>query len=223
MIRDIPGLSGIRPGNPILASATSFARGSDQKERVACESCVQGTVCRNRFRSPIKPGWSCWTGCVPHPSRFVPPSLASQDFWSRAWGRAVLTHYHLTPRYTRLRERGLLTLADVAQALGISTATVKHWARGAAAPNWSTVSARASRASVRRSRWRRSGAYRRARRQAWRSERNLAMRRGGGRARGGATQEPQQPQGFVPHPSRFVPPSLASQDFWSRATRTPTS
>ena len=36
---------------------------------------------------------------------------------------------------------------------------------------------------------------------------NLAMRRGGGRARGGATQEPQQPQGFVPHPSRFVPPS----------------
>ena len=40
----------------------------------------------------------------------------------------------------------------------------------------------------------------------WRSERNLAMRRGGGRARGGATQEPQQPQGFVPHPSRFVPP-----------------
>ena len=26
----------------------------------------------------------------------------------------------------------------------------------------------------------------------WRSERNLAMRRGGGRARGGATQEPQQ-------------------------------
>ena len=41
----------------------------------------------------------------------------------------------------------------------------------------------------------------------WRSERNLAMRRGGGRARGGATQEPQQPQGFVPHPSRFVPPS----------------
>ena len=38
----------------------------------------------------------------------------------------------------------------------------------------------------------------------WRSERNLAMRRGGGRARGGATQEPQQPQGFVPHPSRFA-------------------
>ena len=37
----------------------------------------------------------------------------------------------------------------------------------------------------------------------WRSERNLAMRRGGGRARGGATQEPQQPQGFVPHPSRY--------------------
>ena len=43
------------------------------------------------------------------------------------------------------------------------------------------------------------------------------MRRGGGRACGGATQEPQQPQGFVPHPSRFVPPSPTSQDFWSRA------
>ena len=55
LIRDIPGLSGIRPGNPILAGATSFARGSDQKERVACESCVQGTVCRNRFRSPSSP------------------------------------------------------------------------------------------------------------------------------------------------------------------------
>ena len=88
LIRDIPGLSGIRPGNPTLAGATSFARGSDQKERVACESCVQGTVCRNRFPLAIKPGWSCWTGCVPHPSRFVPPS-PSQDFWSRAWaGRA---------------------------------------------------------------------------------------------------------------------------------------
>ena len=35
------------------------------------------------FPLAIKPGWSCWTGCVPHPSRFVPPSLASQDFWSR--------------------------------------------------------------------------------------------------------------------------------------------
>ena len=43
------------------------------------------------FPLAIKPGWSCWTGCVPHPSRFVPPSLASQDFWSRAWaGRAPL-------------------------------------------------------------------------------------------------------------------------------------
>ena len=44
------------------------------------------------FPLAIKPGWSCWTGCVPHPSRFVPPSLASQDFWSRAWaGRAETT------------------------------------------------------------------------------------------------------------------------------------
>ena len=41
----------------------------------------------------------------------------------------VRAHYHLTPRYARLRERGLLTLAEVAQALGISTATVKHWRR----------------------------------------------------------------------------------------------
>ena len=30
-------------------------------------------------------------------------------------------------------------------------------------------------------------------------------------------EKTQQTPGFVPHPSRFVPPSPASQDFWSRA------
>ena len=41
----------------------------------------------------------------------------------------VRHHYQLTSRYERLRERGLLTLAEVAQTLGISTATAKHWRR----------------------------------------------------------------------------------------------
>ena len=41
----------------------------------------------------------------------------------------VRDHYHLKPRYERLRERGLLTLGEVAHALGISTATAKHWRR----------------------------------------------------------------------------------------------
>jgi hypothetical protein len=41
----------------------------------------------------------------------------------------VRDHYHLKPRYERLRERGLLTLAEVARALTISTATAKHWRR----------------------------------------------------------------------------------------------
>jgi hypothetical protein len=39
----------------------------------------------------------------------------------------VRDHYHLKPRYERLRERGLLTLDEVAGALGISTATAKQW------------------------------------------------------------------------------------------------
>ena len=39
----------------------------------------------------------------------------------------VRDHYHLKPRYDRLRERGLLTLDEVARALGISTATAKQW------------------------------------------------------------------------------------------------
>jgi DNA invertase Pin-like site-specific DNA recombinase len=39
----------------------------------------------------------------------------------------VRDHYHLKPRYDRLRERGLLTLSEVADALGISTATAKQW------------------------------------------------------------------------------------------------
>jgi hypothetical protein len=39
----------------------------------------------------------------------------------------VRDHYQLTPRFDRLRARGLLTLDEVARALGISTATVKQW------------------------------------------------------------------------------------------------
>jgi hypothetical protein len=39
----------------------------------------------------------------------------------------VRGHYQLTSRYDRLRARGLLTLEEVAQALGISTATAKQW------------------------------------------------------------------------------------------------
>jgi hypothetical protein len=39
----------------------------------------------------------------------------------------VRDHYHLKPRYERLRERGLLTLEEVARTLGVSTATAKQW------------------------------------------------------------------------------------------------
>jgi DNA invertase Pin-like site-specific DNA recombinase len=39
----------------------------------------------------------------------------------------VREHYHLKARYERLRERGLLTLDEVAGTLGISTATAKQW------------------------------------------------------------------------------------------------
>ena len=62
LIRDIPGLSGIRPGNPILAGATSFARGSDQKERVACESCralYAGIVSARHQARMVVLDWVC--------------------------------------------------------------------------------------------------------------------------------------------------------------------
>jgi hypothetical protein len=41
----------------------------------------------------------------------------------------VRDHYHLKSRYDRLRERGLLTLDEVAQTLGIAIHTAKHWRR----------------------------------------------------------------------------------------------
>ncbi len=41
----------------------------------------------------------------------------------------VRDHYHLKSRYDRLRERGYLTLDELAQTLGISTATAKVWRR----------------------------------------------------------------------------------------------
>ena len=66
------------------------------------------------FPLAIKPGWSCWTGCVPHPSRFVPPSLASQDFWSRAWaGRALSTPKNKNGRVEALRVLRLMRAGAV--------------------------------------------------------------------------------------------------------------
>ncbi len=41
----------------------------------------------------------------------------------------VRRHYGLKNRYHRLRERGMLTLSELAKALGISTATAKVWRR----------------------------------------------------------------------------------------------
>lgn len=41
--------------------------------------------------------------------------------------RRLRRDYGLKPRYDRLRERGLLTLAEIADELGVSTATVKRW------------------------------------------------------------------------------------------------
>ena len=43
-----------KKGSGIYRDIVGYS-GTDQKERVACESCVQGTVCRNRFRSPSSP------------------------------------------------------------------------------------------------------------------------------------------------------------------------
>jgi DNA invertase Pin-like site-specific DNA recombinase len=41
----------------------------------------------------------------------------------------VRQHYGLKPRYQRLRERGLLSLAEMARSLGVAPATVKVWRR----------------------------------------------------------------------------------------------
>jgi hypothetical protein len=41
----------------------------------------------------------------------------------------VREHYHLKDRYQRLRERGMLTLAEVAKKLGVSKASAKVWRR----------------------------------------------------------------------------------------------
>jgi DNA invertase Pin-like site-specific DNA recombinase len=41
----------------------------------------------------------------------------------------VRQHYGLTPRYQRLRDRGLLTMAEVARTFGICLATAKVWRR----------------------------------------------------------------------------------------------
>jgi len=39
----------------------------------------------------------------------------------------VRREYHLESRYQRLREKGMLTLEEIACILGVATATVKHW------------------------------------------------------------------------------------------------
>jgi hypothetical protein len=41
----------------------------------------------------------------------------------------VRQHYGLTPRFQRLRARGLLTLDEIARTFGICTATAKGWRR----------------------------------------------------------------------------------------------
>jgi hypothetical protein len=41
----------------------------------------------------------------------------------------VRQHYGLAPRYERLRDRGLLTMAEVARTFGICSATAKVWRR----------------------------------------------------------------------------------------------
>ncbi len=48
------------------------------------------------------------------------------SFNSRLVTRLACT-YHLKPRYDRLRERGLLTLQEMADALQVTTTTVKRW------------------------------------------------------------------------------------------------
>lgn len=69
-----------------------------------------------------------------HTDEQIARVLTERDFRS-GMGKAVnammvarvRSHYHLKSRYDRLRERGLLTLAEVAHALGISRATAKVW------------------------------------------------------------------------------------------------
>ena len=151
LIRDIPGLSGIRPGNPILAGATSFARGSDQKERVACESCVQGTVCRNRFRSPSSPDGRVGLGVsrirlalshlVSHPktfgrarrrSPFADQGAAAAEGARRATGDAAGNGRGGRFSARRKRETVLRLLRgedleSVSRELGITAARASQW------------------------------------------------------------------------------------------------
>lgn len=49
--------------------------------------------------------------------------------FDRLMVRKLRLAYGLKDTYSRLRDRGLLTLGEVAAALGVSTATVKHWRR----------------------------------------------------------------------------------------------
>jgi hypothetical protein len=53
---------------------------------------------------------------------------AGETFHSRLVAR-LARDYHLKPRYDRLRERGMLTLQEIADALQVSTHTAKIWLR----------------------------------------------------------------------------------------------
>jgi hypothetical protein len=54
-------------------------------------------------------------------------SGTSQPFTARYIARIQL-HYELKPRYDRLRDRGLLTLKEMARALAVDPQNVKIWA-----------------------------------------------------------------------------------------------
>jgi excisionase family DNA binding protein len=53
--------------------------------------------------------------------------------WGRAFNdatvRRIREQYGLKNRYERLRERGLLTLEEIAQRLEVSAGTIKRWRR----------------------------------------------------------------------------------------------
>jgi len=44
-----------------------------------------------------------------------------------SWSTFVIRAYQLWPRRNRFRDDGLLTLTEMAAALGVSTTTVKNW------------------------------------------------------------------------------------------------
>ena len=72
-----------------------------------------------------------------HPNHEIAEILngrARQSGWGKPFHTIMLTRlekdYGLRSRYDRLRAAGMLTLAEIAARLGVSTATVKVWRRG---------------------------------------------------------------------------------------------